>query len=109
MKPYPYNLLDDLAGDDDGFHSELDDCEVHQELEKLIFGLSDRYTINKHIAKRMQTVLHLRYVEGRTLASIGQVMGLSGSRVGQIKSRALRILRNPAKFDRLVHKSVDEG
>ena len=107
MKPYPYNLLDDLA-DGDEFHSELDDIEVEQRLEKLIQGLSDNYPRNKHIPKRMQRVLYLRYVDGLTLARIAEILGISPSRVGAIKNKALRKLRHPTQYDLLVHKRADD-
>lgn len=107
MKPYPYNLLDDLA-DSDTFYSELDDYEVERELEKLIQGLSDKYTVNKHIPKRIQRVLYLRYADGLTHARIAEIIGVSNSRVGQIISKGLRMLRIPARYERLVHKRADD-
>ena len=107
MKPYPYNLIDDLAGEDN-FYSELNDYEIEQELEELIQGLSDRYPVNKHIPKRMQRVLYLQYADGLTLARIAEILGVSNSRVGQIKNKALRMLRHPTRYDRLVHKRADK-
>ena len=69
MRTYPFNLIDDLMREED-FHSELSDDEVAQEVEKLLLGLADHYTVNKHIPKRMQTVIYLRYVEGLTYKRI---------------------------------------
>ena len=103
MKIYPFNLIDDLMLGED-FHSELSDDEVAQEVEKLLLGLADHYTVNKHIPKKMQAVIYLRYAEGLTYKRIGEILGISSSRVGQIKNRVLRILRHPSRFNRLILK-----
>jgi len=101
MKPYPFNIIDDLMLGEQ-FHSELTDEEITQEIKKLLIGLSDIYVINKHIPRKMQAVIRLKYAEGLTHKKIGEILGISGSRVGQIKSRVLRILRHPSRFNRLV-------
>ena len=106
MKPYPFNFIDDLMLGEQ-FHSELNDEEITREVEKLLTGLSDVYVINKHIPCKMQMVIRMKYAEGLTHKEIGEILGISGSRVGQIKSRVLRILRHPSRFNRLVLKEND--
>jgi len=104
MKPYPFNLIDDLMLGED-FYSELSDGEIIEEVDNLLLKLSDKYVRNKHIPRKMLMVIHLRYVEGLTYSKIGEVLGISSSRVGQIKNRVLRILRHPSRLNRLLLKT----
>jgi len=107
LKPYPFNLIDDLMIVEQ-FYSELNDEEVAREIEKLLIGLSDIYVKNKHIPHKMQTVIRLKYAVGLTHREIGEILGISSSRVGQIKDRVLRILRHPSRFNRLVLKEDEK-
>ncbi|MGM9924108.1 MAG: FliA/WhiG family RNA polymerase sigma factor [Bacillus sp. (in: firmicutes)] len=58
--------------------------ELYEELEKVIVTLN----------KNEQFVLQLFYKEELTLTEIGEVMGLSTSRISQIHSKAILKLRN---------------
>jgi len=107
MKPFPYNLIDDLLLGEE-FLTELNDDELIAEVEKLIAELSDRYPRNKHIPQKMQAVIYLRYLEGLTLKETGEAVGVSGGRAGQIRDKALRILRLPIYINRLLYKSDSE-
>jgi hypothetical protein len=53
------------------------------------------------LSERQQHVLHMRFNEGLSRRKIGERLNLSGTRVGQIEERALRILRLPKNFNRL--------
>jgi len=105
-KAYPYNLIDDLMEGED-FHTELDDNEVLLQVESIIQSLSDNYTRNKHIPKRMQAILRYYYVDEMTYKEIGDIYNISAGRVGDIKRRALRLLRNPLRLHRLILKGSD--
>ena len=100
-KAYPYNLIDDLMLGEE-FYSELNDYEIIREVENIIRSLSDIYVINKHIPRKMQEVIRFRYVNGLTYSEIGNILGISNSRVGQIKQKTLRILRQPSRLNRLI-------
>jgi len=100
-KAYPYNLIDDLMMGEE-FYSELNDDEIIREVEHIIRSLSKIYVINKHIPRKMQEIIHFRYVNGLTYREIGNILKISGGRVGQIKQKTLRILRQPSRLNRLI-------
>ncbi|MBF5066793.1 sigma-70 family RNA polymerase sigma factor, partial [Salmonella enterica subsp. enterica serovar Istanbul] len=64
--------------------SELEKKETVKELAEAICALSEKE----------QLVLSLFYQEECTLTEIGEVMGLSTSRISQIHSKAIYKLRN---------------
>jgi len=107
-RPYPYNLIDDLLLGEE-FYTELSDDEVKEEVEKLLAALLDRYPRNKHIPQKMQAIIYLRYLEGLTLRETGEAVGVSGGRAGQIRDKALRILRLPMYLNRLLYKADKEA
>jgi DNA-binding CsgD family transcriptional regulator len=92
-KAYPYNLIDDLMLDEMPFHG-LEENDLIQAVETMIHSLGDTYAVHKHIPKKMQDIIRLWYAENLTQKEIGEMYGISSSRVGQLKSRALRILRS---------------
>jgi RNA polymerase sigma factor for flagellar operon FliA len=47
----------------------------------------------ERLAQRDQEILHLRYTEGRPFHEVGNLLGLSESRVCQLHKRILRQLR----------------
>ena len=106
-KTYPFNLITDLFGQD--FHSELSEAELLVAVEKLLLSLSQLYVVNKHTPQRMQAVIHFWYVEGLSYREIGSLLGVSSSRIGQIKLKALRLMRHPSRlaFLRLSPKPSD--
>ena len=75
-KPYPYNLINDLMLGEP-FNSELDEAEIPQEVENILLSLSEIYTVNKYIPKKMQTIIRLWYGEGLTYKEIGKLLGIS--------------------------------
>ena len=106
-KAYPFNMIEDLIYGEN-FNSELDDREVAEKVEELLQGLSDIYTVNKHIPEKMRTIIHLYYRDGMTYKEIGGILGITGGRVGQIKQRVLRILRLPSRLNRLILKESSD-
>jgi RNA polymerase sigma factor (sigma-70 family) len=56
-----------------------------------------RKEINK-LTERERDVLKKRFKDGLTLQAIGELHGVSGSRIRQIESRALRKLRRPGTY-----------
>ena len=63
-----------------------DSFEVKETKEALVKAVSD-------MADREKTVLTLYYYEGLTLAEIGEVLGVTESRVCQIHTKAVLQLR----------------
>ncbi|MDO8636831.1 MAG: HEAT repeat domain-containing protein, partial [Dehalococcoidia bacterium] len=57
--------------------------------------------------ERYRQVLALRFGlddgRSRTLADVGKLLNLSGSRIGQIEAKALRMLRHPSRSSHLEH------
>ena len=106
-KMYPFNLIDDLMQGEE-FYSELSDAEVVHEVERMLLSLSEIYVVNKYIPKKMQAIVHMWYEEGLTQKEIGRILGISGGRVGQIKQRVLRILRQPSRLNRLILQTPEE-
>lgn len=43
--------------------------------------------------EKMRRILELRYLEGKTLEEVGQMMNVTRERVRQIEAKAIRILR----------------
>ncbi len=81
-----------LVGDDElaaigdtgpGIEDALEDEGTRQLLMQAVRGLPERD----------QVVIALYFFEGLTLAEIGQVLGVTESRVSQLRSRATRLLR----------------
>jgi len=100
-------MIEDLIYGEN-FNSELDDREVTEKVEELLQGLSNIHKVNKHIPERMRAIIHLYYRNGLTCGAIGDIMGITGSRVGQIKQRVLRILRQPSRFNKLALKESSD-
>ncbi len=75
-------LYDLLASSEDPF-AELEEREQVRALQDAINSLSERE----------QTVIQLYYYDGLTFKEIGQVMGISESRVYQLHTRALARMR----------------
>jgi transposase len=91
------------------FISELNENEIAIEFEKLVDGLLDIYSVNKHIPKRMQQAVRLRYIDGLTFSAIGDLYQISCSRAGQIVQKALRILRHPSRLNCLLVRNYSDG
>ena len=70
----------------DATQGPLDTYEVKETKEALIKAVGD-------MAEREKTVLTLYYYEGLTLAEIGDILGVTESRVCQIHTKAVLQLR----------------
>ena len=106
-KSYPYNLIDDLMKGEE-FYSELEDNEVIQEVENILLSLNKIYVINKYIPQKMQAIIKFYYLDGLTYNEIGNILKISSSRVGQIRQRTLRLLRQPSRLNKLILRMVDK-
>ena len=62
----------------------MDEQELRQELAKAIDGLNEQE----------RTVLSLYYYENLTMREIGQVMGVSEQRIGQINRKLIKKLKD---------------
>ena len=74
-----FKLHEDGVGPED----QMDEQELRQELAKAIDELTDQE----------RTVLSLYYYEELTMKEIGQVMGVSEQRIGQINRKLIKKLR----------------
>ena len=72
-----------LQEDELGPEEQMDEQELRQELAKAIDSLGEQE----------RTVLSLYYYENLTMREIGQVMGVSEQRIGQINRKLIRKLR----------------
>ena len=75
-----FDLTDDLAS---GFSDAIEDDATRATLKRAVTELPERD----------QVVIALYYFEGLTLAEIGQVLGVTESRVSQLHTRATLALR----------------
>ena len=67
---------------------EMDEQELHSQLMKAIDELNEQE----------RTVLSLYYYEDLTMREIGQVLGVSEQRVGQINQKLIRKLREKLAY-----------
>ena len=72
-----------LQEDDLGPEEQVDEQELRQELAQAIDELGEQE----------RTVLSLYYYEELTMKEIGQVMGVSEQRIGQINRKLIKKLR----------------
>ena len=101
QKSYPYNLIDDIM-QGENYDSELSDAELIQEVETAIDNLFTVSAFKKGSHKRTQAVLRLLYADGLSYREIAELLGVTKSRIGQIRQRAIRILRHPSRMIRLL-------
>jgi RNA polymerase sigma factor for flagellar operon FliA len=97
----PLQQVRDLAKQASGNHANLDDFDLADELasaaDHAVEQGDDRALLMRvvqELAERDQVVIALYYFEGLTLSEIGEVLGVSESRVSQLHSRATATLRN---------------
>lgn len=74
-----------LAVDDDRFDAAID------EIDMALAGRQLREAMDR-LPDRERTAVALYYLEGLTLAQVGEVLGVTESRVSQLRSRALQRL-----------------
>lgn len=97
----PVQQVRDLTKHATGNHANLDDFDLADELTSAADHALEKGDDNallmrvvQELAERDQVVIALYYFEGLTLAEIGEVLGVTESRVSQLHSRATATLRN---------------
>jgi RNA polymerase sigma factor FliA len=96
----PLQQLRDLTRQANSNHANLDDFDLADELSSAADQPIEQGDVNAslmrvvdQLAERDQVIIALYYFEGLTLAEIGQVLGVTESRVSQVHRRATMTLR----------------
>ena len=96
----PVQQLRDLSRQANSNHANLDDFDLADELSSAADHQVEQGDTNAslmrvvdQLAERDQVIIALYYFEGLTLAEIGQVLGVTESRVSQVHRRATSTLR----------------
>jgi RNA polymerase sigma factor FliA len=96
----PVQQLRDLSRQGNSNHASLDDFDLADELSSAADHQVEQGDVNAslmrvvdQLAERDQVIIALYYFEGLTLAEIGQVLGVTESRVSQVHRRATTTLR----------------
>jgi RNA polymerase sigma factor FliA len=96
----PVQQLRDLSRQANSNHASLDDFDLADELSSAADHRVEQGDVNAslmrvvdQLAERDQVIIALYYFEGLTLAEIGQVLGVTESRVSQVHRRATTTLR----------------
>jgi RNA polymerase sigma factor for flagellar operon FliA len=96
----PLQQLRDLTRQANSNHANLDDFDLADELSSAADHHVEQGDVNAslmrvvdQLAERDQVIIALYYFEGLTLAEIGQVLGVTESRVSQVHRRATTTLR----------------
>jgi RNA polymerase sigma factor for flagellar operon FliA len=96
----PLQQLRDLSRQTHSNHASLDDFDLADELSSAADHVVEQGDVNaslmqviEELAERDQVIIALYYFEGLTLAEIGQVLGVTESRVSQVHRRATLTLR----------------
>lgn len=99
--PSPPVSLDALLGDTD---ANLYDFVEDKEAEKASKSAqkSEIWAAIDRLAPRAKYIMHLRFIEGRTLEETGQMLDLTRARIKQIQDDSLRKLRQ------MLHRGVDK-
>jgi RNA polymerase sigma factor for flagellar operon FliA len=97
----PVQQLRDLSRQANSNHANLDDFDLADELSSAADHKVEQGDTNAslmrvvdQLAERDQVIIALYYFEGLTLAEIGQVLGVTESRVSQVHRRATTTLRH---------------
>jgi len=97
----PVQQLRDLTRQANSNHANLDDFDLADELSSAADHRVEQGDVNAslmrvvdELAERDQVIIALYYFEGLTLAEIGQVLGVTESRVSQVHCRATQTLRD---------------
>ncbi len=97
----PVQQLRDLSRQANSNHANLDDFDLADELSSAADHKVEQGDTNAslmrvvdQLAERDQVIIALYYFEGLTLAEIGQVLGVTESRVSQVHRRATATLRH---------------
>ena len=96
----PVQQLRDLSRQANSNHASLDDFDLADELSSAADHQVEQGDVNAslmrvvdQLAERDQVIIALYYFEGLTLAEIGEVLGVTESRVSQVHRRATTTLR----------------
>jgi RNA polymerase sigma factor for flagellar operon FliA len=96
----PVQQLRDLSRQANSNHANLDDFDLADELSSAADHKVEQGDTNAslmrvvdQLAERDQVIIALYYFEGLTLAEIGQVLGVTESRVSHVHRRATSTLR----------------
>ena len=96
----PIQQLRDLSRQASSTHANLEDFDLADELSGAADHNIEKGDVSASLMKvidqlgeRDQVIIALYYFEGLTLAEIGQVLGVSESRISQLHSRATMTLR----------------
>ncbi len=96
----PVQQLRDLIRQANSNHANLDDFDLADELSSAADHQVEQGDVNAslmrvvdQLGERDQVIIALYYFEGLTLAEIGQVLGVTESRVSQVHRRATMTLR----------------
>jgi RNA polymerase sigma factor FliA len=96
----PVQQLRDLSRQANSNHANLDDFDLADELASAADHHVEQGDVNAslmrvvdQLGERDQVIIALYYFEGLTLAEIGQVLGVTESRVSQVHRRATSTLR----------------
>ena len=96
----PVQQLRDLSRQANSNHASLEDFDLADELSSAADHQVEQGDVNAslmrvvdQLAERDQVIIALYYFEGLTLAEIGQVLGVTESRVSQVHRRATTTLR----------------
>ncbi len=96
----PVQQLRDLLRQANSNHANLDDFDLADELSSAADHHIEQGDVNAslmrvvdQLGERDQVIIALYYFEGLTLAEIGQVLGVTESRVSQVHRRATATLR----------------
>lgn len=97
----PVQQLRDLSRQANSNHANLDDFDLADELASAADHHVEQGDVNAslmrvvdQLGERDQVIIALYYFEGLTLAEIGQVLGVTESRVSQVHRRATSTLRD---------------
>ena len=91
-KEYPENLVYDILGRKEDTFKETVKNMSHEDLLNAINKMF------KTIIPRHAKITEMRYKEGKTFKELGEIFGVSKSRITQIVYRTLRLLRNPKRI-----------
>lgn len=96
----PVHQLRDLAKQSSSAHANLDDFDLADELSSAAEHLVEEGDVSAslmrvvdELSERDRIIIALYYFEGLTLAEIGQVLGVTESRISQVHRRVTLTLR----------------
>lgn len=99
-KKYPENLVYDIVGRKE---DELKEVIRNMSHEDLINAINEMF---KTVIPRHAKITEMRYREGKTFKELGEIFGVSKSRITQIVYRTLRLLRHPKRITALYGEEI---